>query len=115
MSISRTGRGPDETLLEGRGPDEALRIIELDQNGRHVPKVTEWLHTHTDNRNGVPPAVPSAVPSAGFEPATTGFCKGSFPSVPVPRRKRPPARHFHTPSYLVASRYFPTIFVINDE
>ena len=45
----------------------------------------------------------------------TGFCKGSFPSVPVTHRKCPPARHFHTPSYLVASRYFPTIFVINDE
>jgi len=37
-----------------------------------------------------------------------------LPSVPVPHRKRPPARHFHTRSYLVASR-FPTILVIDEQ
>ena len=45
----------------------------------------------------------------------TGFCEGSFPSVLVTHRKCPSARNFHAPSYLVASRYFPTIFVISDE
>jgi hypothetical protein len=43
-------------LLEDHGPDEALRIIELDEIGRHVPTVTEWLHTHIDNLTGVQPA-----------------------------------------------------------
>jgi integrase len=45
-----------QTLLEDHGPDEALRIIELDEIGRHVPAVTEWLHTHIDNLTGVQPA-----------------------------------------------------------
>ena len=42
----------------------------------------------------------------------TGYCKGSFPSVPVTHRKRPPARHFHTPAiwYLPAvSQRFPSL------
>jgi NADPH-dependent glutamate synthase beta subunit-like oxidoreductase len=42
-----------KTLLEDHGPDEALRIIELDEIGRHVPTVTEWLTTHIDNLTGV--------------------------------------------------------------
>jgi integrase len=37
-----------KTLLEDHGPDEALRSIELDEIGRHVPTVTEWLTTHID-------------------------------------------------------------------
>jgi integrase len=41
-----------KTLLEDHGPDEALRVIELDEVGRHVPTVTEWLYTLT----GVQPA-----------------------------------------------------------
>jgi hypothetical protein len=41
--------GRFKTLLEDRGPDEALRIIELDEIGRHVPNVTEWLYAHIDN------------------------------------------------------------------
>ena len=45
-----------KTLLEDHGPDEALRIIELDEIGRHVPTVTQWLHTHIDNLTGVQPA-----------------------------------------------------------
>src|SRR5690348_8464442 len=45
-----------KTLLEDHGPDEALRIIELDEIGRHVPTVTEWLNTHIDNPAGVQPA-----------------------------------------------------------
>ena len=45
-----------KTLLEDHGPEEALRIIELDEIGRHVPTVTEWLHTHIDNLTGVQPA-----------------------------------------------------------
>lgn len=32
-----------KTLLEDHGPNEALRIIELDEVGRRVPTVTEWL------------------------------------------------------------------------
>jgi len=36
-----------KTLLEDHGPDEALRVIELDEIGRHVPTVTEWLYTHS--------------------------------------------------------------------
>src|SRR5271166_3557522 len=40
-------------LLEDHGPDEALRVIELDEIGRHVPTVTEWLTTHIDNLTGV--------------------------------------------------------------
>jgi integrase len=45
-----------KTLLEDHGPDEALRVIELDEVGRHVPTVTEWLYTHIDNLTGVQPA-----------------------------------------------------------
>ncbi|MCW2655411.1 MAG: site-specific recombinase XerD [Mycobacterium sp.] len=45
-----------KVLLEDHGPDEALRIIELDEIGCHVPTVTEWLHTHIDNLTGVQPA-----------------------------------------------------------
>ena len=45
-----------KTLLEDHGPDEALRIIELDEIGRHVPTVTAWLSTHIDNLTGVQPA-----------------------------------------------------------
>jgi integrase len=45
-----------KTLLEDHGPDEALRVIELDEIGRHVPSVTEWLRTHIDNLTGVQPA-----------------------------------------------------------
>jgi integrase len=32
-------------LFEDHGPEEALRIIELDELGRHVPIVTAWLNT----------------------------------------------------------------------
>jgi integrase len=45
-----------KTLLEDHGPEEALRIVELDEVGRHVPSVTEWLNTHIDNLTGVQPA-----------------------------------------------------------
>jgi hypothetical protein len=45
-----------KTLLEDHGPDEALRVIELDEIGRHVPTVAEWLYTHVDNLTGVQPA-----------------------------------------------------------
>jgi hypothetical protein len=45
-----------KTLLEDHGPDEALRIIELDEIGRHVSTVAEWLTTHIDNLTGVQPA-----------------------------------------------------------
>src|ERR1700741_1268390 len=45
-----------KTLLEDHGPDEAMRILELDEIGRHDPTVTEWLHTHIDNLTGVQPA-----------------------------------------------------------
>jgi integrase len=45
-----------KTLLKDHGPDEALRIIELDEIGQHVPTVTEWLTTHIDNLTGVQPA-----------------------------------------------------------
>jgi integrase len=40
-------------LLDDHGPDEALRAVELDEIGRHVPTVTEWLMTHIDNLTGV--------------------------------------------------------------
>ena len=42
-----------KTLLEDHGLDEALRVIELDEVGRHVPTVTEWLTIHIDNLTGV--------------------------------------------------------------
>lgn len=45
-----------KTLLDDHGPDEALRIIALDEIGRHVPSVTEWLRSHIDNLTGVQPA-----------------------------------------------------------
>jgi hypothetical protein len=48
-----------KTLLEDHGPDEALRVIKLDEIGRHVPTVTEWLTTHIDNLTGVQPATPN--------------------------------------------------------
>ena len=37
-------------------PRDALRVIELDEIGRHVLTVTEWLHSHIDNLTGVQPA-----------------------------------------------------------
>ncbi|MGY4713090.1 tyrosine-type recombinase/integrase [Mycolicibacterium sp. CBM1] len=43
-------------LLDDHGPDEALRIVELDEIGRHVPSVTDWLKSHIDNLTGVQPA-----------------------------------------------------------
>jgi hypothetical protein len=45
-----------KTLLEDHGPEEALRIIEIDEIGRHVPTVTQWLTTHVDNLTGIQPA-----------------------------------------------------------
>jgi len=54
-----------KTLLEDHGPDEALRIVELDEIGRHVPTVTEWLTTHIDNLTGVQPATISAASEVG--------------------------------------------------
>jgi hypothetical protein len=45
-----------KTLLEDHGPEEALRIIEHDEIGRHVPTVTEWLTTDIDSLTGVQPA-----------------------------------------------------------
>jgi integrase len=45
-----------KTLVEDHGPDEALRVIELDEIGKHVPTVTEWLNIHIDNLTGVQPA-----------------------------------------------------------
>jgi integrase len=45
-----------QNLLDDHGPDEALRIIEIDEIGRRVPTVTEWLTTHIDNLTGVKPA-----------------------------------------------------------
>lgn len=45
-----------KSLLEDHGPEEALRVIELDEIGKHVPTVTEWLYTHIDNLTGVQPA-----------------------------------------------------------
>src|SRR5262245_48541963 len=57
-----------KTLLDDHGPDEALRVIEFDEIGRHVPTVTEWLHTHTSARTGStalchfnPAAVPARI------------------------------------------------------
>jgi hypothetical protein len=43
-----------KTLLEDHGPDEAHRMIELDEFGRHVPTVTEWLtaRSRADGRRG---------------------------------------------------------------
>jgi hypothetical protein len=45
-----------KTLLADHDPHEALRIVELDEIGHHVPTVTAWLHTHIDNLTGVQPA-----------------------------------------------------------
>ena len=45
-----------KTLLDDNGPDEALRIIELDEVGRHVLSVTEWLNIYIDNLTGIQPA-----------------------------------------------------------
>ena len=45
-----------KTLLEDHGSEEALRILELDEIGCHVPTVSEWLNTHIDNLTGVQPA-----------------------------------------------------------
>jgi len=65
-----------KTLLEDHGPDEALRIIELDEIGRHVPTVTAWLSTHIDNLTGVQPALARY---RTYSPATwtrySGLCR----------------------------------------
>jgi integrase len=42
-----------KALLEDHGPEQALRIIELDELGRHVPTVIDWLRTYIDNLPGV--------------------------------------------------------------
>ena len=44
-----------KTLLEDHGFHEALRVIELDEIGKHVPTIIEWLTTHIDNLTGVQP------------------------------------------------------------
>ena len=44
-----------KVLSEDHGPDEAMRTIQLDEIGRHVPTVTAWLHTYIDNLTGLQP------------------------------------------------------------
>jgi integrase len=58
-----------QTLIDDHGPAEALRIIEADEVGRHVPTVTEWLSTHIDNLTGLQPATVARYrPHAGHRP-----------------------------------------------
>jgi hypothetical protein len=66
-----------KTLLEDHGPDEALRIIELDEIGRHVPTVTAWLSTHIDNLTGVsrPPSRATALTSPATWTRYSGLCR----------------------------------------
>ena len=78
-----------KTLLEDHGPDEALRIIELDEIGRHVPTVTEWLTTHIDNLTGVQRAARTRVSTARSTCSTTRLA----PSKAQPRE---PVRIFFT-------------------
>ena len=54
-----------KTLLKDHGPDEALRVIKLDEVGRHVPTVTEWLTTHIDNLDAASETLTDSFPSPG--------------------------------------------------
>ena len=45
-----------KTLVEDHGPGEALNVIELEESGRHVPTVAQWLTEHIDSLTGVQPA-----------------------------------------------------------
>jgi hypothetical protein len=66
-----------KTLLEDQGPDEALRIVELDEIGRHVPTVSEWLHAHIDSLTGVQSATLALYRSYGARDVDPVF--GSMP------------------------------------
>lgn len=41
-----------KTPLEDHGSDQALRVIEIDESGKHGSTVTEWLTIHIDNLTG---------------------------------------------------------------
>jgi hypothetical protein len=45
-----------KTLVEDHGASEAKRILEIEETGRHVPTVSEWLTIHIDGLTGVQPA-----------------------------------------------------------
>jgi len=61
-----------KTLMEDHDPHEALRIVELDEIGHHVPTVTAWLHTHIDNLTGV--RWPPSRATAPTSPETSTQC-----------------------------------------
>ena len=89
-----------KTLLEDHSPDEALRIIELDEIGRHVPTVTEWLPTHIGNLTGVQPAT-----MARYSTYVTGDIDQIFGSMPAPASARGLARRTEEPMRI--ARRFP--------
>ncbi|TDH57517.1 site-specific integrase [Mycobacterium eburneum] len=39
--------------LDEHGPDEAMRIVEVEESGRHVRTLVEWLKEHCDHLTGV--------------------------------------------------------------
>ena len=101
------------TRLSGK---RTQRLIVLGKAGRFVAIADRFGRIHDNWRELRVPGQAATASSPVLSLATLrGLCKGSVPSTPVTHRKRPPARHFHTPSYLAAFRHFPTIFVINDE
>jgi hypothetical protein len=73
-----------KTLLGDHGPDEALRVVELDEIGSHLPAVTDWLMTHIDNLTGVQSATlfPQLRPHA-FCPSRHGRRPGAPPELPA--------------------------------
>ena len=101
------------TRLSGK---RTQRLIVLGKAGRFVAIADRFGRIHDNWRELRVPGQAATASSPVLSLATLrGLCKGSVPSTPATHRKRPPARHFHTPSYLAAFRHFPTIFVINDE
>lgn len=45
-----------KVLIDHHGAAEALRVVELEELGKQVPTVADWLSTHIDSLTGVQPA-----------------------------------------------------------
>lgn len=63
-----------------------MRVIELDEIGKHVPTVTEWLTTHIDILTGVQPAVLNRYRT--YVARDVGPVFGSYPKSLLPQKKR---------------------------
>lgn len=68
-------------LLDAHGTEEALRVIELEEVGRQVKTVKEWLEEHIDSLTGVQPATLARYRAYASRDITPAF--GSLPITAV--------------------------------